>query len=108
MYKTINSPNLSKRHNSNSAASEEILNAPGMISALLILANLTALLSKEKVQNLALEQTTSKSTRLQMGFSAPVETRDGAHGSGGHRPPPRSQTSFMIAPLPPTCHRILL
>lgn len=29
MYKTINSPNLSKRHNSNSAASEEILNAPG-------------------------------------------------------------------------------
>lgn len=67
MYKTISSINSYERCSSNLAASEETLNPCVVVPAFLMLANLTALSSKEKTQVLALKRTTCKSTRLQMG-----------------------------------------
>lgn len=52
------------------ATSEETLNLCVVIPAFLTLANLIAVSSKEKMQDLALSHTTCKSTRLQMGNSS--------------------------------------
>lgn len=46
----------------------ETLNPCVVVPAFLTLANLTAVSSKEKMQDLAFKHTTCKSTRLQMGY----------------------------------------
>lgn len=66
MYKT----NSTTVYASDFAASEQTPNPCVVIPAFLTLANLTAVSSKEEMQDLALSRSTCKSTRVQMGNSS--------------------------------------